>query len=242
MSEAFREFLIRFIGDECCEGIKLTETILTNRDKYIQLVYKRILKVYIREMVDIKALISSKIRIEVLRILSVHPQDVHNINELSRLTGFSPRGVEKELKNLLSGGILKKEIVGNQHRYQMDPRCPIYTEIRSIITKTVGIADVIREALASHEKEIVSAFIYGSFASGEYNNDSDIDLFVVSDMSGIDLTKLTTPIQEKTGRTVNIAHFAPDEFEKRKSQKDHFVARVLEGPKIEITQGRDIHD
>jgi len=185
-------------------------------------------------MIDITALITSKIRIEILRILTVHPQNTYNINELSRMMKFSPRGVEKELKNLLAGGILKKEIIGNQHLFQLDPQCPIYPEIKALIIKTVGVADVIKGALMSHEKEITSAFIYGSFASGEYGNESDIDLFVVSELPALELTKMMGQVQEKTGRPVNIAHFDPGEFERRQLQKDHFITRVLEGPKIEI--------
>jgi predicted transcriptional regulator len=57
-------------------------------------------------MTDVRTLISSKIRIEILKILALNPESTFNINELSRRTGFSIRGVEKELKNLLTGGIL----------------------------------------------------------------------------------------------------------------------------------------
>ena len=100
-------------------------------------------------MIDIASLITSKVRIEILKLFSIHPHSTFNINELSRLSGFTPRGVEKELKNLYAGGILKKTITGNQHRYQLDPVCPIFGEIRSLIAKTVGIGDVIRETLAA---------------------------------------------------------------------------------------------
>ncbi len=89
-------------------------------------------------MASIQALISSKIRIQVLRILTLNPENSFHINEMSRRTGFSLRGVEKELKNLLSGGILKREVSGNQHRYRLDPQCPIYVEIKGIFMKTGG--------------------------------------------------------------------------------------------------------
>ncbi len=110
-------------------------------------------------MTDIRALISSKIRIEILRILSLNPDSKYNINELSRMTSFSPRGVEKELKNLLTGGILKKKVSGNQHRYQLDSLCPIYLEIKNLIVKTVGIADIIKHALEPVAPDIELAFI-----------------------------------------------------------------------------------
>jgi hypothetical protein len=49
-------------------------------------------------------LISSKTRIEILKILALNPESAFHINQLGRQTGFSPRGVEKELKNLIGTG------------------------------------------------------------------------------------------------------------------------------------------
>ena len=104
-------------------------------------------------MTDVRTLISSKTRIEILKILALNPESTFNINELSRRTGFSIRGVEKELKNLLAGGILRRNVSGNQHRYQLDLLCPIYQEIKAIITKTVGLAELVKQALISVEKK-----------------------------------------------------------------------------------------
>jgi len=192
-----------------------------------------------KKMVDIRSLISSKIRIEILRILALNPDTSFNINELCRQTGFSIRGVDKELKSLLSGGILRMEISGNQHRYQLDPRSPINREIKGIITKTVGIADNIKQALRSIEKKIERAFVYGSFASGDYGNESDIDLFIVTNLNGLKLSELLGKVQKETGREINISQFTSEEFNQRIEQDDHFVTSVLESPKINIIGPED---
>lgn len=185
-------------------------------------------------MTDLRTLISSKIRIELLKILALNPESTFNINELSRRTGFSLRGVEKELKNLLTGGILRREVSGNQHLYQLDQLCPIYQEIKAIITKTVGLTELVKQALISVEKKIERAFIYGSFASGDYGNESDVDLFVVTELSGLKLAELLGEVQNEIGRSINVSQFTADEFNQRKEQNDHFLKRVLEGPKIHI--------
>ncbi len=91
-------------------------------------------------------MISSSIRIAVLKTLVINPQNSYNINELSRMTVFAIRGVDKELKNLLLGGILEKRVAGNQHRYQLNQQCPIYSEIKAIIVKTIGVTDIIKKA------------------------------------------------------------------------------------------------
>ncbi|MFC1816608.1 nucleotidyltransferase domain-containing protein [Thermodesulfobacteriota bacterium] len=185
-------------------------------------------------MTEIQALISSNIRIELLKIMALSPNSAFNINELSRRTQFSLRGVEKELKNLLSGGILKREITGNQHRYQLDPRCPILQEIKGIITKTVGVVELIKNALKSVEKDITKAFIFGSFASGDYGYESDVDLFMVTGLTGLEVAGLIGDLQNEIGRAINVSQFSPEEFDRRKQNNDHFLSQVLKGPKIYI--------
>lgn len=150
------------------------------------------------------------------------------------MTAFSPRGVEKELKNLLAGGILKREVSGNQHHYHLDPLCPIYPEIKNIIVKTVGISDVIKQALKPIEHNIHKAFIFGSFAIGDYTNESDVDLFLITELPGLKLAELLGDLQNELGRSINISHFSSEEYRQRRAEKDHFLTRVLEGPRIEI--------
>ncbi len=134
---------------------------------------------------------------------------------------------------------MKKEVLGNQHRYQLDPLCPIHLEIKNLIVKTVGIADVIKHALEPVEHDIDHAFIFGSFALGDYRNESDIDLFLVTEISGLKLAELLGNIQNILGRSINITQFTSDECRQRITQKDHFLTRVFEGPRIEIIRKRD---
>lgn len=190
-------------------------------------------------MAIIQSLITSKIRIELLRIFTLTPQSSFNINELSRSTGFSIRGVEKELKNLYAGGILKKELAGNQHRYQLDPECPISVEIKGLIMKTIGVAEVVKRALGPLEGEIDCAFIYGSFATGEYSNESDVDLFLVTELPGIKVAESLAEVQSRIARSVNVSQFTLTEYRERKRRKDHFLTTVLNGPRIILLGPKD---
>jgi predicted nucleotidyltransferase len=185
-------------------------------------------------MVNLRSLVSSRTRIEILKIFVLNPKSSFHINELIRRTGFSPRGVEKELKNLLSGGILRKEVSGNQHLYQIDPECAISREIRGLILKTVGVSDVIKKALSSVEDKVEVAFVFGSFATGDYGNASDVDLLVVSDIAGVKLAELLGPAQNEIGRPINISQLTQDEYMQRRGQGDHFLTRAIEGPRIDI--------
>ena len=110
----------------------------------------------------------------------------------------------------------------------------INREIRGIVIKTVGITDVLKKALEAVEKDIELGFIYGSSASGDYRNESDVDLLIVSELSGLKLAELLGPVQNEIGRSINISQFTPAEYDSRKRQNDHFLTRVLDGPKIRV--------
>ena len=57
--------------------------------------------------------------------------------------------VQRELQNLTEAGIITREVEGRQVYYRANEKCPIFNELKSIVRKTFGIADVIRQSLAS---------------------------------------------------------------------------------------------
>src|SRR4030043_1218241 len=75
--------------------------------------------------------------------------------------------VQRELKNLTDTGIIIREVQGRQVYYRANEKCPIFNELKGIVRKTFGVADVIRESLAPISERVRAAFIYGSMASGE---------------------------------------------------------------------------
>ena len=93
---------------------------------------------------------------------------------------------------------------------------------------------VVKEALRPVEDKVELAFVFGSFASGDYGNDSDIDLFVVSDLAGVKLAELLGPVQNEISRAINTSQFTPTEYKQRRRRRDHFLTRVFDGPRIMI--------
>lgn len=85
---------------------------------------------------------------------------------IARSTGLDPRGVHRELRRLASAGIVSSRKVGKQIFYSLNPRCPVYPDLKGLIIKTVGLADVLREALEPLVECLGVVFIYGSFARG----------------------------------------------------------------------------
>jgi hypothetical protein len=46
-------------------------------------------------------------------------------------------------------------------------------------------------------------------------------------------------VQNEIGRSIAVSQFTLNEYNQRREQNDHFVTRVLEGPKINVFERRD---
>jgi predicted nucleotidyltransferase len=152
----------------------------------------------------------------------------------------SGRGtVQRELKNLTDTGIIIREVQGRQVYYRANARCPIFDELKSIVRKTFGVADVIRQSLATNADKIRVAFIFGSVAKSTDDRRSDIDLMVVGKISFGDVVSLLTPAEQKLAREVNLVVYPVAEFKKKVKEDHHFVKTVLEDEKIFVIGDED---
>ena len=145
-------------------------------------------------------------------------------------TGVSQ--VQKELDNLTRAGLVLREPHGNQVWFRANPASPVFLELKSLVAKTFGIADVVRESLRPFSKKIVAAFIYGSVARGEHDAASDIDLLVVGDIVPSRLAPAQLELGRSLGRRVSIVTYGKEELGKQDASREHFFSRIMTQPKI----------
>jgi uncharacterized protein len=85
----------------------------------------------------------SKNRRAVLALLYGHPDQEFYLREVVRASDGGTGGVQRELHQLTAAGILRRTVRGNQVYFQANAACPVFEEIKSLVTKTVGAADVL---------------------------------------------------------------------------------------------------
>jgi predicted nucleotidyltransferase len=188
---------------------------------------------------DPASLLFGAYRRDALALLLLHPEESLHVREIARAIGKAPGTLLRELNALSAAGVLLRKPVGNQVHFQADPDCPIYEELRSILKKTVGVADVLREALAPLGAKVRAAFVYGSVARGDERARSDLDVMVVGEASFGDVVAALAPAQESLRREVNPNVYPALEFRKKLAARDPFLKRVLAGHKIYIVGGED---
>lgn len=173
-----------------------------------------------------------KTRQSVLSVLYIHADEAFYLRQLSRMTGIQMGALQRELKQLSDSGIISRNVQGKQVYFQANKDCPIFNELKGIIIKTVGIADVLRSALSSLESKIRMALIYGSFARGDETRRSDIDLLIIGDVVLKEVVSSLSLAQQTIGREINPAVYPVEEFKKKIKEKHHFLSSVIHEPAI----------
>jgi predicted nucleotidyltransferase len=181
-------------------------------------------------MNSLTELLSSRVKAEIFRLLfGPGAQELH-VREIARRARLNDATVRQELRRLARVGVVVARRDGNRTCYRANAEHPLHPDIRSLVRKTSGLADVLREALRGLEVPVV--FVFGSVATGEEKAGSDVDLMVVGTLTMRELTKRLSGVAERLGREVNPHILSPGEFARRRKEGDHFLTTVLRGPKL----------
>ena len=168
----------------------------------------------------------------VLALLYGHADEEFYLRQIIRAAGVGQGSMQRELKMLVGSGLVLRRALGRQVYFKANPDSPVYAELRSLLLKTAGVADVLREALAPLAARIEVAFVYGSVARGDERRASDVDVMVIGDASFADVSQALGPAQQRLGREVNPTVYSPAEYRKKLAAGHHFVRSVTEREKL----------
>jgi len=187
----------------------------------------------INQTINLSDALFSKVQGRVLGLLFGNPDRSFYANELIRLAGSGTGAGVRELNKLSSSGLVTLKKVGNQKHYQANREAPIFEELRGIVLKTFGMADVLRQGLLPMADKISVAFIYGSIAKGSDTAKSDIDVMVIGDnIAYPDVYSALIPAEEHLGRKVSPAIYSKDDINRKLKEKNSFLTRIMSQPKI----------
>jgi len=186
-----------------------------------------------------EALFTSQARLAVLKLLLLNPDRRFYLREIAAKADLPVRAVQVEVARLEASGLLQSSVEGNRKYHQANRRAPIFPELRSLLLKTVGMGDALKETLRRASNDIEVAFVFGSVAEGTDTASSDLDLLVVGAITGKALAELLAPLRESLGRETNPVLMTKAEFQRKAREGNHFLHATLEAPKIYLIGGDD---
>ena len=183
-------------------------------------------------------MLSSRVRGEIFRVLfGLDPVELH-LREIVRVSGCSVGTVQTEMKKLYRLDLVLQRRDGNRLYYRANSDHPLYPEIRGLVVKTVGLADILREALARCPG-IAVAFVFGSVAARGEKAGSDIDLMVIGAVGLREVSGVLAGVTTQVSREINPFVIAVEEFVRRRNELDHFITQTLRSPRLFIIGSED---
>ena len=178
----------------------------------------------------LQKLLGSQGRAEILKNLFTSEHKILHLRQLARLSGLSAPVLLRELNQLLTLKLVVAQRDGNRVNYSANVNSPLFSVLCELVLKTEGAAGILKEAFADSPASLV--FIFGSYAKGTADADSDIDLFVIGDCGLRNVTKHIHAVAGKIGQEVNPYVITQNDFRTRLQNHDHFLMEICQSPKI----------
>jgi predicted transcriptional regulator with HTH domain len=178
--------------------------------------------------VMLKSLFSSSIRADVLSLLLNSPDEQFYIREIAKLLRKNPSGVKRELDNLEKMGILNSEKVANLKYFHANTDSPLYSELKNLITKSLGLPGALKAVLRASGAK--AAFLYGPYAEGD--NVEAVDLFVIGAVTSP--AKELKDIERRFDQKINCTLMDEEEYKIKKKKRDANLKKILSGKRITL--------
>ena len=176
----------------------------------------------------LSGIIGSKTRIKLLVRLFFNPHTRSYLRELSKEFNVSTNSVREELNQLKGAQLLTHERRGRQVLYKANENHPLFDELRSMVSKVIGIDQVI-DGIVNRLGELEQAYLIGDYAEGK--DTGIIDLVLVGNIDHYHLNDLSRKTERYIKRKIRSLVVSQDEYaELLPNLKDRPKLLIWEAP------------
>lgn len=148
------------------------------------------------------------------------------IKQLARTLNISPQTSNRYLRLYETEKLLESETIGNVVQFYLNNRHPLVKELKIFYFNMLLHESNFIDNLIQQNPDIINLLLYGSHASGEYSEKSDIDLLVISQKKEIDITTVKQ-LEKQLNKEVQVSVYSIGEWRKLTKKDDPFVKSVL---------------
>jgi predicted nucleotidyltransferase len=179
-------------------------------------------------------LFRSDVQARLLGRLFSDPHRRFTLAELDDDTGHRHRStLQRELARLVGAGLVERAFVGRAAVYRAATESPLYEPLRELIERTLGVESTLRDGLRALP-EVEAASLVGSWARGELQAGSDIDVLVIGAPPIEHLVELGSTIERRSGREVHWLVYERDEAQDHVRRDSGFFLATIAGPSVPL--------
>jgi hypothetical protein len=162
----------------------------------------------------------------VLEYFLLYPNTRVHINKLARTLKISPQTAQKFCIAYHVDGLLGKAEIGNLHQFYLNENDARVRALKCFIGPYLVADNAHLKRFLEKNGNVLSVSLYGSFASGDYGDKSDLDVLIIT----ADERKLETEefrkLEARTGREVSITPLSFAKWRAMERKKDNFFLSV----------------
>ena len=154
-------------------------------------------------------LIGSKTRVKLLMRFFFNPEARSYLRELAKEFNVSTNAVREELNQLKKTDLLTSEKTGRQVFYKANTHHALFPELKSMVSKVMGIDQVI-DSIIERLGNLESAYLIDDYAEGK--DSGIIDIILVGDIDHYHLNDLSRKTERYIKRKIRALVLSRDEF------------------------------
>jgi len=156
-----------------------------------------------------------------------HPNTLFYANEISKKLSVSPSSANNAVKYFAEKGYLKKEEKGFATLYRLNQDNAIILALK----KAFGLESILsikpEDVFLKADQGIISIALYGSYADGSFDENSDVDFLIITMSKKELLLPAIRELEDKLNKEVNTTIFRLSEWRKLANMQDAFYKNVV---------------
>jgi predicted DNA-binding protein YlxM (UPF0122 family) len=177
----------------------------------------------------LSGLIASKTRIKLLVRLFFNPATRAYLRELAKEFDVSTNAVREELNQLKKTGLLETQKSGRQIFYMANTKHSLFPELKSMVSKVMGIDQVI-DGIVDRLGDLEQAYLIGDYAEGK--DSGIIDLVLVGNIDQYHLNDLSRKTERYIKRKIR-------SLVVNRSEYKELLPKLKDRPRILIWEAPD---
>lgn len=162
---------------------------------------------------------------KILSYFLQHPSQSVYVRELAKILDVSPSSVSLALNKFRRFGLVLKKEMGQTHFYKLNNDFIGIRGLKEFFFMVQLLEVEFVNSLLKLDENIITVVLYGSFAAGDYDHLSDIDILVIAPKK-FKLNKLIEDFEDKLSRELNIEILSINQWTKLKERNDPFYNNV----------------
>jgi predicted nucleotidyltransferase len=179
-------------------------------------------------MVQLIELFDKYIRWRILAHFLSHPNTSFYIKEVARTLNVSPGSVSTALKFFEEWGLLIREEKERVHLYRLNQEHPLAYPLKRTYGLVLVLSSMPAEKFLEADGNIISIALFGSYADGSYDEESDIDILIIAPAKKEGIIEVVRGLEDELGKHVNVSLFKLSEWRLMAKRGDVFYKKVVQ--------------